>query len=81
MLVVCVCLEADRTGKAYDAAIPADVTVKQDWTKYRSNDDPTIAAAMRWIRKQSVDANPSLPARRRPWLPDTSVVGLGAQKN
>ena len=73
MLVLCTCLEADRTGKTYDSAIPPDVAVKQDWTRYRSAGDPTIAAAKNWIRSKSPAAGRSTDPLQRRWFPNPSI--------
>jgi C-terminal processing protease CtpA/Prc len=52
ILRVTVGLYADRTGQTYAAAIPPDESVKLDWTRFGSDDDPVIQAASAWLQQQ-----------------------------
>jgi carboxyl-terminal processing protease len=45
-------LEADRTGKQYDSKIPPDTQIKSDWSRYGTEDDPVIKAAVKWLKSQ-----------------------------
>ena len=75
MLVLCTCLEADRTGKTYDSAIPPDVAVKLDWKQYRSAGDPTVAAAKQWILQKTGSSALEPSVRHKHWFPDPAVHG------
>jgi C-terminal processing protease CtpA/Prc len=52
ILNLTVALDADRTGKTYDSKIPPETEVKTMWAFYRTDDDPVIKAAVRWLKNQ-----------------------------
>lgn len=52
VLVVTVSRPADRLGRAYGGPIEPDQPIPIDWTRIGSDDDPVIAAAVRWLREQ-----------------------------
>jgi C-terminal processing protease CtpA/Prc len=45
-------LEADRTGKAYEGKIDPDQRVRADWTRWGTDQDPVLRAALDWLRNQ-----------------------------
>lgn len=45
-------LGLDRTGRVYDDPIPPDEEISADGQPADTNDDPVLAAAMRWLRQQ-----------------------------
>jgi len=50
MLVMTVVVDADRTGKQYETAIPPDVAIPQ--TGGPATDDATVLAATSWLATQ-----------------------------
>lgn len=51
-LVLTVVLEADRTGRTYDAPMPPDQTVQINWSQLNTPNDPVILAAGQWLQSQ-----------------------------
>jgi C-terminal processing protease CtpA/Prc len=43
----------DRTGTVYNGPIAPDVLVETDWSKFGTEQDPVIRAAMDWLHSQS----------------------------
>jgi len=43
---------ADRTGRVYEGRIAPDEPAPIDWTRVGTPDDPTVAAAAKWLRLQ-----------------------------
>jgi C-terminal processing protease CtpA/Prc len=43
----------DRGGTVYSGSIAPDVFVETDWSKYGTEQDPVIMAAMDWLQSQS----------------------------
>lgn len=42
----------DRNGRVYSSSIVPDVSVKTDWSKFGTAQDPVISAAMDWLQSQ-----------------------------
>ena len=45
-------IPADRTGRRYEAAIPADEPLEVDWYRCGADDDPLIQAAIQWLKNR-----------------------------
>jgi C-terminal processing protease CtpA/Prc len=43
----------DRNGTIYSSSIAPDVFVETDWSKFGTEQDPVIRAAMDWLQSQS----------------------------
>jgi C-terminal processing protease CtpA/Prc len=43
----------DRNGNIYSSSIAPDVSVATDWSKFGTEQDPVILAAMDWLQSQS----------------------------
>jgi C-terminal processing protease CtpA/Prc len=43
----------DRSGTIYSGPIQPDVFVETDWSKFGTEQDPVIRAAMDWLHSQS----------------------------
>lgn len=48
-------LGADRTGKTYDGPLLPDQPATTDWSRYGTDEDPVLQAAIQWLRIE-VDA-------------------------
>jgi carboxyl-terminal processing protease len=51
MIMLTVCLGADRTGRTYDGPLAPDEAVEPAWTAFGTDRDPVIAAALAWLRR------------------------------
>lgn len=48
-LIVTIALDADRTGKTYDAAISPDEYVAMNWTLFQTKRDPVLMSVLAWL--------------------------------
>jgi C-terminal processing protease CtpA/Prc len=55
LLLLTVCLGADRSGRTDDGSIEPDVPVEPDWTQWGLERDPVLQVALRWLDQPQVD--------------------------
>ncbi len=48
-IVLTTALGMDRTGRTYDSALLPDQPVTIDWSRYSTDDDPVLQAAIQWL--------------------------------
>lgn len=59
MLFLTTAVDADRTGRAYRTRIEPDERAPTEWRDLGGDDDPAIAAAVRWLRGARSCAEPA----------------------